>query len=246
MGILDFPGVALTWIDGAVAGVVPDTVRLVLWGVLAGVATMALYARISRQDRLADLKHQSRAARAALAAYDGDLSGAVDLAKDNLGIALARLRLALVPALVAGLPMLVVAVWMSGSYAYERLADGARIAMVTVADDASGTRATNAVATVTADDGGALAVVDGQGVPIVSLAQGRLSDTIHRWQWWNLLIGNPAGYLPADSAVTEVTVALPQARYLPGVPDWMAGWEFLYLLTTTLASLATKLLLRLD
>jgi hypothetical protein len=75
-----------------------------------------------------------------------------------------------------------------------------------------------------------------------------LVDALRRGiaDWRRIASAEPAHWHFCEFVRYGVASALAQARYLPGVPDWMAGWEFLYLLTATLASLATKLLLRLD
>jgi hypothetical protein len=40
--------------------------------------------------------------------------------------------------------------------------------------------------------------------------------TVHKQEWWNLLLGYPAGYLPDDSPLKRLE--LPPQHYLPSAP----------------------------
>jgi hypothetical protein len=41
-GVFDLPAPLFSLIDGALAGFLPDTVRLIFWGMAAGAASMGL------------------------------------------------------------------------------------------------------------------------------------------------------------------------------------------------------------
>ncbi|MBN1855203.1 MAG: hypothetical protein JW829_20900 [Pirellulales bacterium] len=77
-----------------------------LWAIASGVASMLLYARCSPQQRLKDLKVESAAIQQQLTHYDGDFSGAMVLVWRNLQLSVRRLGCALLPSLIAGLPVL--------------------------------------------------------------------------------------------------------------------------------------------
>ena len=42
MGLFDLPGPLLSWLDSGLGLVAPPTLRLILWGLLGGAASMAL------------------------------------------------------------------------------------------------------------------------------------------------------------------------------------------------------------
>src|SRR3546814_19779777 len=69
--------------------------------------------------------------------------------------------------------------------------------------------------------------------------------SLHKEQWWNVLIANPLGYLAADSPLELVEIALPRREVLPFGPWWLRTWEFVFFTTLVAASLAIKLLFRL-
>jgi hypothetical protein len=105
-----------TWLDSSLALLLPDVLRIFFWAVLSGIASMAVYAWTSPQQRLRDLKVQTTELQKQLAAYDGDFAGAMAITRQNLTLALARLGWALVPSLLAGLPVVLVLVGMFEVY----------------------------------------------------------------------------------------------------------------------------------
>ena len=56
MGVFDVASPLFAWVDGLMAPWLPDVVRLVLWAVVAGVVSMALYRLTSNQAKLAAIK----------------------------------------------------------------------------------------------------------------------------------------------------------------------------------------------
>ncbi len=67
------------------------------------------------------------------------------------------------------------------------------------------------------------------------------TPVLHKRQWWNALIANPAGYLPEDAPVESLRLGLPSHEILPLGPDWMRGWLFTYFVLLIDASLGFKL-----
>ncbi len=66
------------------------------------------------------------------------------------------------------------------------------------------------------------------------------SDTVEKFGWFNWLIGNPAGYLPADAPVAHIHLELPRRQLLDLGPSWLRGWIFWYFLVALLVSLWLK------
>ena len=76
MGLFDLPGPLLSWIDSGLGLVVPPTLRLILWGLLGGAASMALYWLLSAQRAIAAAKADAGDARRALDAFEGEFADA--------------------------------------------------------------------------------------------------------------------------------------------------------------------------
>ncbi len=78
----------------------------ILLGLVAGAISMLVYARLSPQEKLQDLKSQASDLQQQLSSYDGDFSGAMTLAQQNLRLSFKRLGVAFGPSLLSGIPVL--------------------------------------------------------------------------------------------------------------------------------------------
>lgn len=236
LGLLDLPAPLFAWIDAVLAQALPPLGRLALWAVAAAVVSMALYRLLSPQATFALLKEESAAARVALAGYEGPLAGLWPYVGRALAPAGTQLRLALGPALLASLPVLVLMVWLGAHYGHHLPEPGESVAVQAL-------RGTDAVVSRTVawpDPGATLALRDSSGREVLVLPIGTAVPAIDKWRWWNALVGNPAGYLAPDAAVDRVTLDLPAASYLTFGPAWLRGWEAVFLTSLVLASLALK------
>lgn len=253
MGLLDLPAPLLDAVDGALGVVLPPLIRLIAWGVLAGWLTMLLYRRLSNQEKIGRLKAEQKAQQKLIAEFDGEFSDLVPLIRKTLGTGFRQLGLALGPALLATLPVLVVVVWVAGEFAYDLPQPGAEVRFEAepVAGDIAWEPASAAVETEggwTVDwpeaDAG-VSMTGGERI-LLRLPLDEAVAVIHDRRWWNWLMANPLGYLPEDLATRAVHIGLPERNYLAFGPDWMRGWMFSFFLTFLLASVAFKILLKID
>ena len=51
------------------------------------------------------------------------------------------------------------------------------------------------------------------------------------------MVGNPLGYLPADTEVEAIHIGLPPIELLPFGPSWLRGWLPMFLVVMTVSSL---------
>ena len=238
MGLFDLPGPLLSWLDGGLGQVAPPTLRLILWGLLGGAASMALYWLLSPQGKIAAGKADAAAARRALDAYEGEFGDAWPLIRRVLGQALRQLRLVLWPALVASLPAICLIVWVSTAYGYSFPARGSDVEIRTTPDHLQATLADASPR--------AIVVTDAAGEALGTIPWAAPVDTIHKRQWWNLLFGNPAGYLPADAELERLELALAPNEYLPFGPAWLRAWYTVFFTALVVGSLAVKLIWRIE
>jgi hypothetical protein len=70
--------------------------------------------------------------------------------------------------------------------------------------------------------------------------------TIHKRQWWNVLVGNPLGYLPDSSRLESIELGLPQKEYLTVGPAWVRAWYVVFLGVVLAVSLAIKFAARIE
>lgn len=248
MGILDVASPLFEWLDQALAGLVPAVWRLVLWGAIAAIVSMALYALLSPQNRLRRVREEALAARRALDLHDGSLAAARPLIVRMFATSMKQLALVFLPAIVASLPILFVLVWLSNAFSYVPFEDAGKVA-ARVAPP--GYKAEVLQAGVESPSGLAvrgnhyLVIRDGRGRVVVERELTAPVTTLHKKQWWNELIGNPLGYLNDGSPIESVTIALPRQEFLNVGPWWVRSWEFVFLTTLVAVSLTIKLVFRL-
>ncbi|HEX2478697.1 MAG TPA: hypothetical protein VHK45_05415 [Geminicoccaceae bacterium] len=70
--------------------------------------------------------------------------------------------------------------------------------------------------------------------------------TIHKREWWNMLLGNPAGYLPDSSPLERVELELTPQHYLPVGPEWLKPWYVPFFGVLLFASLAIKVVAKIE
>src|SRR3546814_17212771 len=131
---------------------------------------------------------------------------------------LKQLAVVLLPAVLASLPLLFMLAWLYGAYGHvlpER-PDEVRLRTVPQGYTAS-LRLPQTASVDTVAVGGAplLRVQDGTGRVIEERPMSAPVTSLHKEQWWNVLIANPLGYLAADSPLELVEIDLPRREVLP-------------------------------
>jgi hypothetical protein len=206
---------------------------------------MGLYWLLSPQDKLTDVKIRALAARRGLNAFDGEFAEAWPLMRSMLGLSLKQLAMTTLPAILASLPVLALIIWLGTAYGYSLpTGQGALDVHTTPEVEASGE-------IHTADKGSPqtpprLVVTDPGGEVIGDIALAAAIPTIHKKQWWNILIGNPLGYLPDDGSIEAIAFDLPEKEYLGFGPGWLRPWYVLFFTILVLGSLVIKIVGRIE
>lgn len=244
MGVFDLPAPLFTWVDQAMSGFAPPTLRLIVWGLVAAVLSMGLYWLFSPQDRLTDVKIRALKARQDLNAHDGAFEEAWPLMRSMLGLSFRQLGMTTMPALLASIPVLALIVWLGTAYGYT-LPDGP------AAIDVQTTPSTPVSAEFKGSDDAAanyprLVITDSKGDLVSDIALAAPVPTIHKKQWWNALFGNPLGYLPSDGEIEAIEIGLPERDYLGFGPAWLRPWYILFFTVLVLGSLAIKMGMRIE
>lgn len=248
MGVFDAPAPLFAWIDTQIATAIPPLGRLILWGIVAALISMGLYRTLSAQERIGRTKVKLAQLRQRLDTYEGDFADAGPLIGSLLRTALQQVGLVAWPAILSSLPLLALICWLSTAYGYAYPAPGSVPAIQTMPSQLrsewiEGTR--NAT------------LPDYQPPPRIVVTdhnQGIVADVsllapvpvIHKWQWWNVLIGNPVGYLPSNASVDWIKVVLPDKEYLGFGPHWLRGWEMPFFISLIVVSIAVKIWWRID
>jgi predicted AlkP superfamily phosphohydrolase/phosphomutase len=257
-GVFDFASPLFTGIDRLMSGWLPDLGRLSFWGLLAAFASMALYRLTSNQARLAANKKEVAALQHRLRGFDGPISALWPLLGRNFALAGRQLWLTLLPTLIATVPVIFILAWVSNAFDARAPEVGDTIEIEAISGDGRplpplqwrgdgevlGKRdGVWSVAWPT--DERPLELVDSDGTVLLTLPVAAPVGTVHQRRWWNVLVGNPAGYLPAPGDVDVVELGLPRSEFLPFGPGWLRGWMGYFFGVIIVLSLALKFLWRL-
>ncbi len=253
MGLFDLPAPFLAAVDQVLATALPVSIRLVLWGVLCGWLTMLLYRRLSRQDAITELKARQKEQQEAISRFDGDFSELMPLIRQTFFLGFRQLGLSIGPALLATIPVLFIVAWVATAFVYTAPEPGSVVTVT--AEPARGEMSWSPDANPVTTDAGWLISWPSKGESIfldlggnerLELSESELHGIIHQRKWWNWLIANPAGYIPQGTKVDSVTVELPTRQFLSFGPNWMRGSLFVFFTAFLLASIAFKLLLKIE
>jgi len=240
LGLFDLPAPLLQWIDDRVSSVFPAPVSIAAWAVLAGIVCLELYRVTSPQKRIGRIKQEAKAAQQELSSYDGEMEGAWPLMKSMLSLSLTRVGIVIPATLLAAYPVVALLVWMSGAYGHVFPARGQRVA-VDVEAPLEGRWLPGGIGQPPQ-----VQARQPDGRVILDLPLAAAVPILHKRQWWNRLMENPAGYLPDDAPVDEVRIDLPRRELHAIGPSWMRGWEAIFLPVLFIAALTYKIVRRID
>jgi hypothetical protein len=246
MGLLDLPGPLLDWLDAALGHLISAPgLRLAFWGAAGAALSMWLYWLLSPQARIARIKSEAAAARQRLDAHDGAFADAWPLIGRMLRLSLRQIAVVTWPAVLASLPVLFLMVWLSTAYGHSYPPAGQPVE-VRAFPEQHQARLVNGRDPQPGESGPHIQIADAGGRTIGDLDLAAPVSTVHKREWWNALIGNPAGYLPEEWPVERVEIDLPRSEYLPVGPWWLRGWEAVFFGTLLICSVAIKLAFRIQ
>jgi hypothetical protein len=250
MALLDPVMAAFGAVDGLLAALLPDLPRLLLWGLATGAAAMAVYRLTSDQARIRAQQACVRQARAAMLAAGPDVP-LLELSMRNLRASFRLLGMVTLPGLASAVPVLLVLVWLAGAYGFAAPRPGSEVRVsaeppgVALRIEPPSAAATgDGLVLIWPEDPAAVRLADASGTIVERLPDDPPIDVVAKPRWWNQLVGNPAGYLPARAAAEAVRFELPRRELLALGPGWLRGWEAPFIASVLVASIAIKLAFR--
>lgn len=240
MGIFDLPSPVLSWIDGQLMAFLPPVAKLLLWAAIAALGSMELYRVLSPQRRIRALEVALRDTQRSVGNHEGSFADGWWLIRAMLGLAFRRVLLVLPATLIASLPLLVLIVWLDSAYGSTFPPPGESISVVVPGDFQGRWIAETEAAPPRAQ------VVDRTGKTVASISLAAPVPAVHKHRWWNVLIGNPAGYLQQDAPVDRIEIGLPRQEVLPFGPDWLRGWEVGFFVSLVVLAWIVKVVRRIE
>jgi hypothetical protein len=247
MGLFDLLNPLFTGIDTYCLSWLPAWARVALYGLGSGAATMLLYARFSNQDALTEGKQASKEALSRLRELDPEAELAIVLATMRNAVAapLKQAKTAAIPALWASLPLVFVLVWLDNTYSYHVPPAGsliqARTEPFVALQEGNGIqRSADQTYSITWPDSGQIELQSLSGNLIVSIPASTHVPLIHKRAWWNILIGNPAGYLDENAPINSIELTMPARELFNLGPRWLRSWVIIYFTALMATAVAIK------
>lgn len=249
-GLLGIPFLLYSAVDRVIAGVLGSAGTVIVLSLTCSVIVMLLYRLCSPQAELKRIKLRMREIQAALLADPDDLRAVLRLSGENIRIALKRFLFTVLPTCIAILPLLSVTSWINSRYGAAFPSSGEVVAVQVIPGDVSILSPapdgvafmTNAVAVAA----GSFSVLDESQSLLVTVRDSMSSSFIARKVWWNVLMGNPLGYLSPDSDIEALVFDVKRQNVLPFGPDWMRRWEALFFVCMALGSFSLKIFLKVE
>jgi hypothetical protein len=213
---------------------------------------MGLYALASPQRRLKALANQTAEAQKALKVYDGEFAAALPLIRKLLATSMARLVLVLGPSLLAGLPVILVLLWIDDRYGAVVPHAGAEVTVVTSPPGGSLTWAPAAAAAALPEGGWKLSwpgpgesvrLLDAAGAELLTIGNAGAATVTQR-SWWHPLFARRAVTLPSTAPIDAVTFGFPRREAVAFGPAWARGYLAMFIGVVCVASLFVKLAFR--
>ena len=231
MGLLDLPAPLFSALDRLMGLGIPPVFRLIIWALVGAVVSMELYKLLSPQARISELRTELETAQHEVSTFDGEFTEAWPLIRRMLSLAFRRIGVILPGTVIASLPALALIVWLDTAYGHAFPPEGEPVTV-----DVS--RPFTATWQNSGDEPHALVFQGGQ--TMIDQPIGAAVPVITKRRWWNLLIGNPAGYLDRDAPIDAISLALPVQHFISFGPKWARGWEPIFFAAIIIFAFALK------
>ena len=185
-----------------------------------------------------------------MAKYDGEFDGLLPLIGRQFRLVFTQMRLTLGATLLAGVPILLMLPWLSNQYSHALPAAGSQVTLCVEPERSIAVlRADLELAALNASLGcrvivwpttSRVATLRDSSQILLALPLNDAVPLIHQKKWWNVLIGNPLGYLPEQSDIHALQLGLPAQAVIGWGPAWLRGWEFVYFLGVLITSLLLR------
>lgn len=236
-GVLGIPFSFYDAMDGLVAGLIGSVSSIIVWSLLCSVAVLFLYRLCSPQAKLRVFKQRMREIQSDLIKDPDDLALMLRLSGENIRIALTRFLYTFLPTCIAILPLLSLTSWLNAEYGYVSPESSAQI-------EATGMPGEVNVRVETVAEG--LVIFDATGTRIGDVELPPQGQGLGRKVWWNMVLGNPMGYLSDDASINSVEFNFERREFISFGPGWLRGWEAIFLLGMTVFSSVLKIAFKVE
>ena len=219
--LLDILSPALAALDRGLQSLsVAPLWRIAIFAALGAMVSMWLFKKYSNQDALAALKRDIRQVQNDLVRSNDASRQLTQTVRQNLKLTGRQLWLSFWPALLASIPLLFLLAFCSNQFGVHAAEAGSRVYVTPVGlqgtpaafewhDVNAQWDARKAAWTFYQPEAGQSASLFFENREQFSLPTAVPTQVLHKKQWWNVLIANPAGYLDDEAALASIEFNTP-------------------------------------
>lgn len=226
----------------------PDFVRLCLWGALAGLVTMLIYKKLSRQDKITQMADEVKAIKARLDVMDVSDKEYKSLIMQSLKLGMKRLKVSIGPALISAIPVIFLAIYIEGHYAYSDPQPGDKAAIVMGNPEGvevgKAQRLSNGFVFNWPQEGQVLTVKTNDDKSVLDISPDTRLGHAAAPGLSRTFFGAPAGHIPKEAGVDHLQVVTTPRAIFKDYFVMQHQWAIVYFMALMIASIAIKFALK--
>ena len=250
MAFFDILAPVLSLFDDMIEPFTSALIRLFFWAGIAALISSVIFKKLSNPEKISTLKVKLKIMQDQLSQHEGEFAELKDLAINTIKLSVKRMVLTFIPALLASVPVIFLLTYLSNRY---ELHEPAVNEVVPITINWENSEKNNTVSVFNGDilikkedahsviwpekDKTGRLIDNATNIEVLRFPS-PISSIIHKKQWWNSLIGNPAGYLAEDSAISSIEFNYQQQEIISFGPKWIRGWLFIFFFMTVVFSAA--------
>lgn len=242
MALFDLLAPVLSSIDKFIEPFTNSFIRISFWALVSALITTIVFKKLSNPKNISHLKTKLKAMQAELNQHDGEFSELKTLAIDTIKLSIKRMGLSFLPAMLASIPIVFVLTYLSNKYELAHPKDNEIVPIKITWENLKENNQISIIQNNKLLNSGNITSFSWQekNTRLVNLSDGQdiitipfpISSIVHKKQWWNTLIGNPAGYLDEKSQVSSVEFSFKHQEIIYFGPEWVRGWLFIFFFMT--------------
>lgn len=231
----------------------PLFLRVCIWGIVAGLIAIMLYKVTSNQAKITTLKKDIKTILNQLLKEDNDESEFFSLTMKNLKYSFKLVVFSFIPAFLSTIPVIIIMLCVQTYHSYALPEGNGRI-LVTTTPEVESIKVEPAKIVKTTSKNNIKIVPSKETITITikdePVFEGNVFDPpvsiIEKYQWWNILIGNPAGYISNSAPIEAITFHFKRKKLFNSPTNWVNGWELTFFLSVFVSTLLAKIILKIQ
>jgi hypothetical protein len=229
-------------------------IKNLIWGILAGSLAFIIYWISSNQIAISEIKNEMKILRAKM--FDSSLEDKSEynsLAKKNLSLSFKLLGKILLPAVISITPVIIIALWYDMNHSYYVPLDGEKVNVSTyptlseldiepfelTSKDIEGNTFLHLTFNYIELSIYSNNILIYSGTPFK-----KPIPYITKKNWWNLLLGNPIGYIDDNANFEAIIFDYPEKILFSKLPKIINGWELLFFVGIFISTIPLRLIFK--